>query len=54
VLTPKHAHFFGTLSFTRRQISLKQADNWPLLPFLGLLKGNTLGDKKEEGKSPSF
>jgi len=38
VLIPKQAHFFGTICFTRRQISLKQADTWPLLPFLGLLK----------------
>jgi len=38
VLTPKQVHFCGTICFKRRQISLKQVDNWPLLPFLGLLK----------------
>jgi hypothetical protein len=54
VLTPKHAYFFGNIYLARRQISLKHADNWPLLPFLVLLKGNTLGYKKEEEKRPSF
>src|SRR5258708_7610561 len=54
VLIPKHTHFFGTIYLLLQQISLKQADNWPLLPFLGLPKGNTLGDKKEEEKRPSF